>query len=208
MYMLQIAWQLLENLWKMLLVLCGIEDLGIRGLNSRRLVSQTKWTELSIFVYLPFEDWLIFLPQILQKSIEYAQFLIQSRRRASCERAALRKEAEALNIMRNAYTQLLQQRPPPRGPGAVLSDADKFRLVWQSSLTFPERDVKKSMDVHLCQAALVPLCYEYSLYCYLLTYSCNFMPFITSLSTEISAGVHVVWHHTCKFNQIEQWTCF
>ncbi|XP_077288423.1 helix-loop-helix-leucine zipper transcription factor bigmax [Arctopsyche grandis] len=65
---------------------------------------------------------------VLQKSIEYVQYLNQNRRKACAERADLAKEAAALNIMCGAYTQLLQQRPPPRGPGVALSDADKFAV--------------------------------------------------------------------------------
>lgn len=43
--------------------------------------------------------------------------------------AALKKDEKGLNIMCGAYTHLLQSRPPPRGPGEALSDAEKFKVV-------------------------------------------------------------------------------
>ncbi|XP_037093208.1 max-like protein X [Pollicipes pollicipes] len=66
---------------------------------------------------------------VLQKSIEYTQYLLQQKRRQEEELASLRKEAVALQILKANYDQVVkahQNRPGPQD--AQVSDEVKFQV--------------------------------------------------------------------------------
>ncbi|XP_043239948.1 max-like protein X isoform X1 [Amphibalanus amphitrite] len=66
---------------------------------------------------------------VLQKSIEYTQYLLQQKRRQEEELASLRKEVVALQILKANYDQVVkahQARPGPQD--AQVSDEVKFQV--------------------------------------------------------------------------------
>lgn len=73
--------------------------------------------------------------QVLQKSIDYIQYLLQQRRRQEDERNALRKDVVALRIMQANYEQIVKaQHSVPGHNEQRLTDQDKFQVV---SILFP-----------------------------------------------------------------------
>lgn len=70
------------------------------------------------------------LHQVLQKSIDYIQYLLQQRRRQEEERNALRKDVVALRIMQVNYEQIVKaQHSVPGLNEQRLTDQDKFQVV-------------------------------------------------------------------------------
>lgn len=70
------------------------------------------------------------LLQVLQKSIDYIQYLLQQRRRQEDERNALRKDVVALRIMQANYEQIVKaQHSVPGHSEQRLTDQDKFQVV-------------------------------------------------------------------------------
>lgn len=68
--------------------------------------------------------------QVLQKSIDYIQYLLQQRRRQEDERNALRKDVVALRIMQANYEQIVKaQHSVPGHNEQRLTDQDKFQVV-------------------------------------------------------------------------------
>lgn len=68
--------------------------------------------------------------QVLQKSIDYIQYLLQQRRRQEEQRNALRKDVIALRIMQANYEQIVKaQHSVPGHNEQRLSDQDKFQVV-------------------------------------------------------------------------------
>lgn len=68
--------------------------------------------------------------QVLQKSIDYIQYLLQQRRRQEEERNALRKDVVALRIMQANYEQIVKaQHSVPGHNEQRLTDQDKFQVV-------------------------------------------------------------------------------
>lgn len=66
---------------------------------------------------------------VLQKSIDYIQFLLQKKRKEEEERNALRKEVTALRIMQTNYEQLVKaQQSLPGHAETRVSDEVKFQL--------------------------------------------------------------------------------
>lgn len=66
---------------------------------------------------------------ILQKSIDYIQFLLQKKRKEEDERNALRKEVIALRIMQTNYEQIVKaQQSQPGHTETRVSDDVKFQL--------------------------------------------------------------------------------
>lgn len=66
---------------------------------------------------------------VLQKSIDYIQFLIQQKKKQEEEIAGLRKEVVALQIMRANYEQIVQaHQSQPNQTNSQLSDEVKFHV--------------------------------------------------------------------------------
>ncbi|XP_004925211.1 max-like protein X isoform X2 [Bombyx mandarina] len=66
---------------------------------------------------------------VLQKSIDYIQYLLQQRRRQEEERNALRKDVVALRIMQANYEQIVKaQHSVPGLNEQRLTDQDKFQV--------------------------------------------------------------------------------
>ncbi|CAH0407427.1 unnamed protein product [Chilo suppressalis] len=66
---------------------------------------------------------------VLQKSIDYIQYLLQQRRRQEEERNALRKDVVALRIMQANYEQIVKaQHSVPGHNEQRLTDQDKFQV--------------------------------------------------------------------------------
>ncbi|KAJ1527419.1 hypothetical protein ONE63_007401 [Megalurothrips usitatus] len=66
---------------------------------------------------------------VLQKSIDYIQFLLQQRKKQEEERNALRKEVVALSIMRTNYEQMVKaQQAQPGQMDTRVSDDTKFQV--------------------------------------------------------------------------------
>lgn len=67
---------------------------------------------------------------MLQKSIDYIQYLEQQRKKQEDERNALRKEVVALRIMQTNYEQIVKaQQSQPGQIGTRVSDEVKFSVV-------------------------------------------------------------------------------
>jgi len=66
---------------------------------------------------------------VLQKSIDYIQFLIQQKKKQEDEIVRLRKEVVALQIMRTNYEQIVQaHQSQPNNVNSQLSDEVKFHV--------------------------------------------------------------------------------
>lgn len=67
---------------------------------------------------------------VLQKSIDYIQYLQQQKKKQEEERNALRKEVVALTIMQTNYEQIVKaQQSQPGHTEARVSDEVKFSVV-------------------------------------------------------------------------------
>jgi MAX-like protein X len=67
---------------------------------------------------------------VLQKSIDYIQFLLQQKKKQEEERNALRKEVIALRIMKTNYEQIVKaHQMQPGHSEAYVSDETKFKVV-------------------------------------------------------------------------------
>lgn len=67
---------------------------------------------------------------MLQKSIDYIQYLHQQKKKHDEERSGLSKEVTALRIIQNSYEQMLQnQQASPNLTESKLSDDTKFKVV-------------------------------------------------------------------------------
>lgn len=74
---------------------------------------------------------------MLQKSIDYIQYLHQQKKKHDEERSGLAKEVTALRIIQNSYEQMLQnQQASPNLTESKLSDDTKFKVVSRSCLLF------------------------------------------------------------------------
>lgn len=66
---------------------------------------------------------------VLQKSIDYIQFLLQQKKKQEDERNALRKEVVALRIMQANYEQIVKAHQTQPGHAEMrVSDEDKFQV--------------------------------------------------------------------------------
>lgn len=69
---------------------------------------------------------------MLQKSIDYIQFLLQQKKKQEEERNALRKEVVALRIMQANYEQIVKAHQTEPGHAEMrVSDETKFQVVIQ-----------------------------------------------------------------------------
>lgn len=67
---------------------------------------------------------------VLQKSIDYIQFLLQQKKKQEDERNALRKEVVALRIMQANYEQIVKAHQTQPGHAEMrISDETKFQVV-------------------------------------------------------------------------------
>lgn len=66
---------------------------------------------------------------VLQKSIDYIQYLQQQKKKQEDERNALRKEVMALRIMQTNYEQIVKAQPQPGHAEMRVSDEVKFSVV-------------------------------------------------------------------------------
>lgn len=67
---------------------------------------------------------------VLQKSIDYIQFLLQQKKKQEEERNALRKEVIALRIMKTNYEQIVKAHQTQPGHSETrVSDETKFQVV-------------------------------------------------------------------------------
>lgn len=67
---------------------------------------------------------------VLQKSIDYIQFLLQQKKKHEEERNALRKEVVALRIMQTNYEQIVKAHQTEPGQAETrVTDENKFRVV-------------------------------------------------------------------------------
>lgn len=67
---------------------------------------------------------------VLQKSIDYIQFLLQQKKKQEEERNALRKEVVALRIMQANYEQIVKAHQTQPGHAEMrISDEMKFQVV-------------------------------------------------------------------------------
>lgn len=72
---------------------------------------------------------------VLQKSIDYIQFLLQQKKKQEDERNALRKEVVALRIMQANYEQIVKAHQTQPGHAEMrISDETKFQVVEKSFL--------------------------------------------------------------------------
>ncbi|KAI5637439.1 helix-loop-helix DNA-binding domain-containing protein [Phthorimaea operculella] len=79
---------------------------------------------------------------VLQKSIDYIQYLLQQRRRQEEERNSLRKDVVALRIMQANYEQIVKaQHSVPGHNEQLLTDQDKFAV---STATLTDTTVQSS----------------------------------------------------------------
>jgi len=69
---------------------------------------------------------------VLQKSIDYIQFLLQQKKKQEDERNALRKEVVALRIMQANYEQIVKAHQTQPGHAEMrISDEMKFQVVME-----------------------------------------------------------------------------
>ncbi|CAG0912302.1 unnamed protein product, partial [Notodromas monacha] len=69
---------------------------------------------------------------VLQRSIDYIQFLSQQKKKLDDEITSLRKEVVALQIMKSNYEQIVESQQNRPGPSAeAVSDAVKFEVLRQ-----------------------------------------------------------------------------
>lgn len=72
---------------------------------------------------------------VLQKSIDYIQYLLQQKRKQEEERNALRKEVVALRIMQANYEQIVKAHQTEPGQSEMrISDETKFQVVCSVSV--------------------------------------------------------------------------
>lgn len=70
---------------------------------------------------------------VLQKSIDYIQYLLQQKKKQEEERNALRKEVVALRIMQANYEQIVKAHQTQPGHAEMhVSDEMKFQVVTQA----------------------------------------------------------------------------
>lgn len=92
---------------------------------------------------------------VLQKSIEYIQFLLQQKKKQEEERNALRKEVVALRIMQANYEQMVKaQQNQPGHTETRVSDELKFQvfqsIVDQMFVTFSNISVSNFPELSAC----------------------------------------------------------
>jgi len=92
---------------------------------------------------------------VLQKSIDYIQFLLQQKKKQEEERNALRKEVVALRIMQSNYEQMVKvQQTQPSHTEQRVSDEFKFKvfqnIVEQLFLTFSNVSVNNFPELSAC----------------------------------------------------------
>ncbi|XP_054284899.1 max-like protein X isoform X2 [Macrosteles quadrilineatus] len=92
---------------------------------------------------------------VLQKSIDYIQFLLQQKKKQEEERNALRKEVVALRIMQSNYEQMVKvQQTQPNLTEQRVSDEFKFKvfqsIIEQLFLTFSNISVNNFPELSAC----------------------------------------------------------
>lgn len=89
--------------------------------------------------------------QVLQKSIDYIQYLLQQRRRQEDERNALRKDVVALRIMQANYEQIVKaQHSVPGHNEQRLTDQDKFQVVSRTYIEQLDRIFETGLYILRC----------------------------------------------------------
>lgn len=92
---------------------------------------------------------------VLQKSIDYIQFLLQQKKKQEDERNALRKEVVALRIMQNNYEQIVKAHQTQPGHSEMrVSDETKFQvfqaIMDRLFLTFENISVANFAELSAC----------------------------------------------------------
>ncbi|KAG8272449.1 hypothetical protein J6590_040605 [Homalodisca vitripennis] len=92
---------------------------------------------------------------VLQKSIDYIQFLLQQKKKQEDERNALRKEVVALRIMQNNYEQMVKaQQTQPNIAEQRVTDEFKFQvfqnIVEQLFSTFSNISMNNFQELSAC----------------------------------------------------------
>ncbi|XP_039290481.1 max-like protein X isoform X1 [Nilaparvata lugens] len=92
---------------------------------------------------------------VLQKSIDYIQFLLQQKKKQEEERNSLRKEVVALRIMQSNYEQMVKAQQTQQGhTQATVSDELKFQvfqnIVDQLFISFSSISVTNFAELSAC----------------------------------------------------------